>query len=184
MALFVEDQKAVDATLDDVLEALADAPMTLFGVRERFLLDGSYFTSTVTVATGQPPPPPPQVPYERAIQYLRLISYLPSAYGKVQVLSLALKELASAPRQYYGDAVPASSLVVGADDLLPLVTYALVRARVRHVAAHTALMEAFLEDHELSGQYGFAVVTLATVLQYLEKDGRTLAVEAVLDSGV
>ena len=149
---------------------------------------------------------------QRAIQYLRLISYLPSAYGKVQVLSLALKELASAPRQYYGDAVPASSLVVyvqwwspcrcssapqyrlclrvcvrvcsGADDLLPLVTYALVRARVRHVAAHTALMEAFLEDHELSGQYGFAVVTLATVLQYLEKDGRTLAVEAVLDSGV
>ena len=64
MALFVEDQKAVDATLDDVLEALADAPMTLFGVRKRFLLDGSYFTSTVTVATGQPPPPPPQVPYE------------------------------------------------------------------------------------------------------------------------
>ena len=64
MALFVEDQKAVDATLDDVLEALADAPMTLFGVRKRFLLDGSYFTSTVTVATGQSPPPPPQVPYE------------------------------------------------------------------------------------------------------------------------
>jgi len=72
----------------------------------------------------------------------------------------------------------------GADDLLPVLTYVLAKARVHHVMAHAALMEKFLHDSEVTGKLGFSVVTLAMALGYLEKDGRSLVATAAADDVV
>ena len=64
---------------------------------------------------------------------------------------------------------------------MPVLTFVLAQARVRHVMAHAALLEQFLENSEMSGKLGFSVVTLAMALGYLEKDGRALAAAAAAD---
>lgn len=54
--------------------------------------------------------------------------------------------------------------VIGADDLLPILVYALIRATPDDLHAHLACMTELSEDHELLGKAGYVVASLQTAL--------------------
>ena len=123
----------------------------------------------------------PRLPYASAIRLLRTIAAYrtPSEKAKVlldaceEVVKIATRALtlsaaakaaataaAAAVRSDGGARDGPAPSALGADDLLPLVVYVLVRSRVTALPAELAFVSDFLPGHVLHGKEGYALVSL------------------------
>ena len=115
-----------------------------------------------------------RLPYVSAIQLLRTITFYRTPAEKANVLLQACEEvvkcaaralsLASAASSDGGGGSgshgPSSPAALGADDLLPLMVYVIVRSRVSSLPAELALVSDFLPAGQLHGREGYALVSL------------------------
>ena len=62
--------------------------------------------------------------------------------------------------EYWAAAKSKEKLVVGADELLPIFSYCLVKANVEDVFCECAFIYDFIPDFLLTGREGYALVTL------------------------
>lgn len=106
----------------------------------------------------------PRLPYASAIQLLRTISFYRTPNDKAKVLLEACEEVVKcatrALRLHASAASPGHATALGADDLLPLVVYVLVRSGIYSLPAELAYVADFLGENRIHGKEGYALVSL------------------------
>lgn len=89
----------------------------------------------------------PVPPYHSAISLLSNISRVKSPALKIKQLSKVAKEIVSCIKKCWEGKVNSDQLDVGADDLIPLMSYVILKSNVPDLASHCTFMEAFIDDH-------------------------------------
>lgn len=94
-------------------------------------------------------------PYASSISIARAIPRISSPDGKLRCFAEACTEVARCVERASGvETAP------GADELIPLMAYVLIRARVPHIASDLALVEACIPADQLLGSHGYCLATL------------------------
>jgi hypothetical protein len=105
-------------------------------------------------------------PYAKAIASLQLIGQYKLASSKLACLVDAATSVCSTVLEHWrathvhGEAAP----VIGGDELLPLMAYALIKANVPHIFSHVAYMELFIDEQAIMQQQGYLLATAQTAL--------------------
>lgn len=56
----------------------------------------------------------------------------------------------------------------GADDLLPIISYVIIKANPPSMRSQTAFMSEFINEMLAMGEEGYAMATLETALEFLD----------------
>uniref|UniRef100_A0A7S3DK11 VPS9 domain-containing protein n=1 Tax=Palpitomonas bilix TaxID=652834 RepID=A0A7S3DK11_9EUKA len=133
------------------------------------------------------------VPYESTIKKLRQIGQCTCPRHKVDVLRSSMHSVSTELQQYWqdnwtrhtaeelGSTSPfhvvkkepeADDLLVGADDLLPVLCYTFVQAFADGMSdvclpAEVAFLEVFTNEEQLLGDAGYCLATLSTIVNAL-----------------
>ncbi len=109
---------------------------------------------------------PRKQPYARAIASLQLIGQYKLASSKLHCLVDAATSICNNVLEHWrlthvnGESPP----VIGGDELLPLMAYALIKANVPHIYSHVAFMELFIDEQAIMQQQGYLLATAQTAL--------------------
>ncbi|MBN3298173.1 VPS9 domain-containing protein 1 [Amia ocellicauda] len=110
-------------------------------------------------------------PYEAAVQELRLLSKDFCPQKKLECIVRALRlicECAEDYRSYHTPAAPPSAAAIGADDLLPILSYVAVRSELPQLVAECAALEEFIHEGYLIGEEGYCLTSMQSALSYVE----------------
>eukprot|EP00698_Gefionella_okellyi_P010527 TRINITY_DN2731_c0_g1_i2.p1 TRINITY_DN2731_c0_g1~~TRINITY_DN2731_c0_g1_i2.p1 ORF type:complete len:555 (-),score=136.15 TRINITY_DN2731_c0_g1_i2:961-2625(-) len=145
---YVESNAANDEIYLRKCKYLSDAKPAELGVRPKFaLLDDSVFTS--------------------AIAALRRLMAVVTPTSRLQCASTCQKELCGAVDRFFAKRDEQDAGLLGADDLLPLLSVVVTRAAVPNLHAHMALMADFISEDAMLGEAGYTFVTLQTTLAFI-----------------
>ena len=109
----------------------------------------------------------PRLPYASAIQLLRTISFYRTPSDKAKVMLEACEEVVKCATRALslrsaglGGHAHGRPSKLGADDLLPLVVYVLVRSGIYNIPAELQYVSDFLHDALHYGKEGYALVSM------------------------
>ncbi|XP_030313527.1 VPS9 domain-containing protein 1 isoform X2 [Calypte anna] len=108
--------------------------------------------------------------YGSAIQDLRLIPLESCPRRKLECIVRALRGICECAEEYCGareGRTPASA-AVGADDLLPILSFVVLRTGLPQLLSECAAMEEFIHEGYLIGEEGYCLTSLQSALAYLE----------------
>jgi len=80
---------------------------------------------------------------------------------------------AAGPPSSSQPAKPKRSTVIGADDLLLLYTYIVIKSNVPHLCAEINFMDDFLPDHQRCLMKGYYLATMQAVVEFISSDDFT-----------
>ncbi|XP_051485692.1 VPS9 domain-containing protein 1 isoform X2 [Apus apus] len=108
--------------------------------------------------------------YGSAIQDLRLIPLETCPRRKLECIVRALRSICECAEEYSGarDGRTPASAAVGADDLLPILSYVVLRTGLPQLLSECAAMEEFIHEGYLIGEEGYCLTSLQSALAYLE----------------
>ncbi|KAM9374176.1 VPS9 domain-containing protein 1 [Phaethornis superciliosus] len=109
--------------------------------------------------------------YGSAIQDLRLIPLESCPRRKLECIVRALRGICECAEEYCGareGRTPASAAVSGADDLLPILSFVVLRTGLPQLLSECAAMEEFIHEGYLIGEEGYCLTSLQSALAYLE----------------
>ena len=136
-----------DTAVTTQMEVLAAVHPRHLGLDARFWLD--------ELGVGADCEPRTALPYAASIAILGGMSRLASPRAKLRCFLDACEE-----------ATRGVSSRPGADELIPIMAYALVRARVPHAASQLRLVESFVTaDGELNGPMGYGLATMHAAIR-------------------
>eukprot|EP00112_Aurelia_sp_Birch-Aquarium-sp1_P013044 Seg2753.2 transcript_id=Seg2753.2/GoldUCD/mRNA.D3Y31 product="VPS9 domain-containing protein 1" protein_id=Seg2753.2/GoldUCD/D3Y31 len=125
-----------------------------FFVREKYALQEAEGESTA-------------YPYEIAVEELKKIVLYSSPLDKLECLVLTSKLICQCVTDYWikrGDPSPPR---VGCDDLLPILTYVIVKAALPQLVSECHAIEEFINESYLLGEEGYCLTTLSTAIAYV-----------------
>jgi len=98
-----------------------------------------------------------EAPYYRAIQSLKKISHLKSPRDKLGCILITFMDIIQCVTDFWEshDREP----VVGADDLVPIFSYVILKARVPKLYSEMTFIWEFATDTEMKGKYGYGFAT-------------------------
>eukprot|EP01105_Mastigella_eilhardi_P007187 TRINITY_DN1865_c0_g1_i1.p1 TRINITY_DN1865_c0_g1~~TRINITY_DN1865_c0_g1_i1.p1 ORF type:complete len:855 (-),score=134.91 TRINITY_DN1865_c0_g1_i1:68-2632(-) len=147
-----------DKILADKCEEFATINMAHLGLPRRFWL----------VPRGGEDTPP----YLEAILIARTLPDFSSPIAKAKVLVAIGGAIGRCIQQYWkADTehnLPPDSLLLGADDFLPIYAFVLLRAKISRAHSQGKYMEHFLDESSMAGELGYAVVTYQTSLIFIK----------------
>jgi len=111
-------------------------------------------------------------PYHRAIKTLRKISHLKSPREKLGCILQTFKDII----QSFGDFWEHydREAVIGADDLVPIFAYVILKARIPKVFSEMNFIWEFASDSELSGKYGYGFATFQIGVEIIARFDDTI----------
>ncbi|XP_074737314.1 VPS9 domain-containing protein 1 [Strix uralensis] len=113
-------------------------------------------------------PPAPSCPaYGSAIEDLRLIPLETCPRRKLECIVRALRGICECAEEYCGVRSPAAA-AIGADDLLPILSYVVLRTGLPQLLSECAAMEEFIHEGYLIGEEGYCLTSLQSALSYVE----------------
>lgn len=107
------------------------------------------------------------IPYKPAIEELRSISSKVTLLGKLESLVKCSRLICRCVEEHYntiGGNVPA----IGADDLLPILSYVIVRTGLPQIVSECSILEEFIHEGYIMGEEGYCLTSVQTALKYLE----------------
>jgi hypothetical protein len=57
----------------------------------------------------------------------------------------------------------------GVDDILPIMSYVIIRSALPQLVSETALMEEFIQDGYVKGEEGFCLTSFMTALKFVSR---------------
>jgi hypothetical protein len=185
-ALYAHADEHVSAQLDDRIDALSDLHPAVFdigelywpllGVREaptregaltRVDADGARRARSLGGSGSSEPPPGvdrQNLILQRAGPPLNALASYTSVSGKLRALAAVGGIIARCVERHFG---AESRVVLGADDLLPLMCYVIIRTRPRSLLSQMHAMEAFITRDAVNGKYGYFLVTATMAVDYI-----------------
>ena len=106
----------------------------------------------------------PQLPYADAVRKLRCVCRCHTPRAKASALVRACESVADAAQQHLSKDRP-----VGADDLVPLLIYVVVRSRVPRLAAELALVAELMPSELHLSKEGYALATVQSACHALNE---------------
>lgn len=183
-ALYAHADEHASMQLDDRIDVLSELHPAVFdvgavfwpllGVREAPCRDGRLSRVDLESARrarsqGLSDPPPgvaaDNMIVERAGPPLNALAAYTSVSGKLRALAAVGGIIARCIERHFG--AQQGRVVLGADDLLPLMLYVIVRARPRSLLSQLHAMEAFITRDAVNGKYGYFLVTATMAVDYV-----------------
>ncbi|XP_035193115.1 VPS9 domain-containing protein 1 isoform X2 [Oxyura jamaicensis] len=108
--------------------------------------------------------------YGAAVEDLRLIPLETCPRRKLDCIVRALRSICECAEEYCSarDSRAPASGTIGADDLLPLVSFAALRSGLPQLLSECAALEEFIHEGCLLGEEGYCLTSLRSALAYLE----------------
>uniref|UniRef100_W5M519 VPS9 domain containing 1 n=1 Tax=Lepisosteus oculatus TaxID=7918 RepID=W5M519_LEPOC len=110
-------------------------------------------------------------PYEAAVQELRLISKDFCPQKKLECIVRTLRLICECAEDYQSCHTPAgspSTAAIGADDLLPILSYVALRSELPQLVSECAALEEFIHEGYLIGEEGYCLTSMQSALSYVQ----------------
>ncbi|XP_062573400.1 VPS9 domain-containing protein 1-like [Saccostrea cucullata] len=105
------------------------------------------------------------IPYKPAIEELQTISSQVTLLGKLECLVKSSRLICRCVEEYYSNADKSPS--IGADDLLPILGYVIIRTGLPQIVSECSILEEFIHEGYIMGEEGYCLTSVQTALQYL-----------------
>ncbi|NWU91275.1 VP9D1 protein, partial [Upupa epops] len=108
--------------------------------------------------------------YGSAIEDLRLIPLETCPRRKLDCIVRALRGICECAEEYCGsrDGRTSTSAAIGADDLLPILSYVVLQTGLPQLLSECAALEEFIHEGYLIGEEGYCLTSLQSALSYVE----------------
>ncbi|XP_048735717.2 VPS9 domain-containing protein 1-like [Ostrea edulis] len=106
------------------------------------------------------------IPYRAAIEELRSIPSQVTLLGKLESLVKSSRLICRCVEEHYSDAEKVPS--IGADDLLPILSYVIIRTGLPQIVSECSILEEFIHEGYIMGEEGYCLTSVQTALQYLK----------------
>lgn len=164
LALYRAVHRAREASLSRSLELYRNASPTAVGVPARLLPPESAASGTGTY------------PYCSATQELRLLALETCPQRKLACIVRALRGICASAEEYFRahDTVSVAgplpgAAIIGADDLLPILSFVVLRSGLPQLVSECAALEEFIHEGYLIGEEGYCLTSLQSALSYVEQ---------------
>ncbi|KAF6079914.1 VPS9 domain containing 1 [Phyllostomus discolor] len=114
-------------------------------------------------------------PYRAAAQELGLLVLESCPQKKLECIVRALRAICACAESYHRAQEPApeagpppGSAAIGADDLLPILSFVVLRSGLPQLVSECAALEEFIHEGYLIGEGGYCLTSLQSALSYLE----------------
>ncbi|XP_072728789.1 VPS9 domain-containing protein 1 isoform X2 [Ciconia boyciana] len=116
------------------------------------------------------PPAPSGPAYGSAIEDLRLIPLETCPRRKLECIVRALRGICECAEEYCGarDSRTPASAAIGADDLLPILSYVVLQTGLPQLLSECTALEEFIHEGYLIGEEGYCLTSLQSALSYVE----------------
>ncbi|XP_036246527.1 VPS9 domain-containing protein 1 [Molothrus ater] len=116
------------------------------------------------------PPGPGRPAYASAVQDLRLIPLESCPRRKLECIVRALRGICECAEEYCGtrDGRSLATAAIGADDLLPILSYVVLQTGLPQLLSECAALEEFIHEGYLIGEEGYCLTSLQSALSYVE----------------
>ncbi|KAK3085515.1 hypothetical protein FSP39_004464 [Pinctada imbricata] len=155
-ALFRLANRPKEAVLAYVMTQKHDCQPKVFGVIDKLQL----------VPKDDTPGPP----YKLAIQDLTSLTQQYTMLGKLECLVRCSRQICQCVEDYYGQEHAPS---IGADDLLPVLSYVIVQTGLPQIVSECHIMEQFIHEGYIMGEEGYCLTSIQTAVSYLVASGMT-----------
>ncbi|KAM4612484.1 VPS9 domain-containing protein 1 [Discoglossus pictus] len=175
------DLPANSTSKDDCLECIEESflpplwPALLalyrqvYGSREDSLLQTmDLYSNAPPSVVGVPHklyPKKVEEPYKAAVEELRLLPQHLTPQKKLDCIVRSLRVICECAEEYCDK--PGTS-AIGADDLLPILAFVVLRSRLSELLSECAALEEFIHEGYLIGEEGYCLTSLQSALSYLE----------------
>ncbi|XP_011505288.1 PREDICTED: protein sprint [Ceratosolen solmsi marchali] len=145
--LFVEHYTANDSiqTLVESIQLAQSKPIQDFGVRPKII-------------------PPTEASLNRILRYIERLQKVDSPFEKLEHLLAAISAIINSVKH----ANSSRSVTLGADDLLPLLVWVLVRGKIIDAEIEAEYMWGLLHPSLLTGEGGYYLTTLSSAVHVLK----------------
>uniref|UniRef100_A0A3B4A5Z4 VPS9 domain-containing protein n=1 Tax=Periophthalmus magnuspinnatus TaxID=409849 RepID=A0A3B4A5Z4_9GOBI len=110
-------------------------------------------------------------PYESAVQELRLLIKDSCPQRKLDCIVRTLRVICACAEDYRclheTDSTPKTA-AIGADDLLPILSYVALRSQCPQLVSECAALEEFIHEGYLIGEEGYCLTSMQSALSYVE----------------
>ncbi|XP_064016219.1 VPS9 domain-containing protein 1 isoform X2 [Pogoniulus pusillus] len=108
--------------------------------------------------------------YGSAVHDLRLIPLETCPRRKLDCIVRALRGICECAEEYCGnrDSRAPASAAIGADDLLPILSYVVLQTGLPQLLSECAALEEFIHEGYLIGEEGYCLTSLQSALSYVE----------------
>ncbi|XP_043350800.1 VPS9 domain-containing protein 1 isoform X2 [Dermochelys coriacea] len=119
-------------------------------------------------------------PYSTAVQELGLILLESCPQRKLECIVRALRVICECAEEYCTarESRPQpGTAAIGADDLLPILSYVVLKSNLPQLVAECAALEEFIHEGYLIGEEGYCLTSLQSALSYVESLHRGVMVK-------
>uniref|UniRef100_A0A673YSM7 VPS9 domain containing 1 n=1 Tax=Salmo trutta TaxID=8032 RepID=A0A673YSM7_SALTR len=111
-------------------------------------------------------------PYDSAVQELRLLCRDCCPQRKLECIVRTLRLICACAEDYSClHEAESKTAAIGADDLLPILSYVALRCELPQLVSECAALEEFIHEGYLIGEEGYCLTSMQSALQYVESLG-------------
>ncbi|XP_062501464.1 VPS9 domain-containing protein 1-like isoform X2 [Corticium candelabrum] len=161
LALIRQSKASTEHSLAAVMSSMYHASPRDFSVREQLCLVDDLNTE----AAGDPVP----IPYEKAIDQLKTVVAKKCPLDKLDCIVSTSRCIMECADEYWegkGKGRQSKEATMGTDDLLPVLTYVVVKTRLPQLVSECVAMEEFIHEGYLMGEEGYCLTSLQTAVLY------------------
>ncbi|XP_071092278.1 VPS9 domain-containing protein 1-like isoform X2 [Haliotis cracherodii] len=112
-----------------------------------------------------------RIPYNQAVMELQKVKEYYTMLSKLECVVRVCREVCTCVEQHYssGEADPGRKTPpsVGADDLLPILSYVVVRSKMPQLVSECQAMSEFIHEGYIMGEEGYCLTSLQTAVNYV-----------------
>ncbi|XP_026575620.1 VPS9 domain-containing protein 1 isoform X1 [Pseudonaja textilis] len=107
-------------------------------------------------------------PYAAAVQELLLLPLSSCPQKKLECIVRTLRIICECAEEYCGSRLQPASAAIGADDLLPILSFVVLQSRSPQLVSECAALEEFIHEGSLIGEEGYCLTSLQSALSYVQ----------------
>ncbi|XP_030060474.1 VPS9 domain-containing protein 1 [Microcaecilia unicolor] len=110
-------------------------------------------------------------PYKAAVEELRLLTLEQCPQKKLECIVKTLRVICECAEEYSNteeSKTQPGSAAIGADDLLPILSYIVLRSDLPQLVSECTALEEFIHEGYLIGEEGYCLTSLQSALSYVE----------------
>ncbi|ETE69149.1 putative protein C16orf7, partial [Ophiophagus hannah] len=107
-------------------------------------------------------------PYAAAVQELLLLPLSSCPQKKLECIVRTLRVICECAEEYCGSRLQPASAAIGADDLLPILSFVVLQSSLPQLVSECAALEEFIHEGYLIGEEGYCLTSLQSALSYVQ----------------
>ncbi|XP_006902926.1 PREDICTED: VPS9 domain-containing protein 1 [Elephantulus edwardii] len=159
LALYRSVHRTREAALSRSMELYRNATPTALGVPAKLLPQDTEVQGSGTY------------PYHAAVQELGLLALESCPQKKLECIVRALRVICACAEdccRAQEARLPSGTTAIGADDLLPILSFVVLRSGLPQLVSECAALEEFIHEGSLIGEEGYCLTSLQSALSYVE----------------